>query len=189
MTTTHMVGSTTRPYNKLSYQEAYERIAEAGYTDLAVFGNAGSVPVRAESTSGEVASVRRAAAAAGLTPSMLLGSTRLELGLEAAVADYRRLIDNCVALGATWLLDLGTGKEEDYENYFELMRQAAHAHPGFVVVVGVGGSVLEARNPGHTFQIGHHVDFHRRSLGISGRISPLLRLLRLRQGSPSRTRA
>lgn len=119
------IGSTSRPYAKLSYQEAYERIAEAGYRDLAVFGNAGQVPVRAESMTGEIASVRRAAADAGLTPSMLIGSTRLNLGLEAAIDDYKRLIDNAAELGATWLLDCGTGKEEDYEDYFELMRQAA----------------------------------------------------------------
>ena len=129
------IGSTSRPYAKLSYQEAYERIAAAGYTDLAVFGNTGQVPVRAESTAGEVASVRKAAADAGLVPSMLIGGTRLNLGIEAAVDDYKRLIDNAAELGTTWLLDCGTGKEEDYEDYFELMRQAApHAEQAGVQI-------------------------------------------------------
>ena len=40
---------------------------------------------------------------------MLIGSTKLNLGLEAAVDDYKRLIDNAAALGTRWLLDCGTG--------------------------------------------------------------------------------
>ena len=44
------IGCTTRPYGGLPYAEAYERIAAAGYTDVAVFANEGQVPVRPEST-------------------------------------------------------------------------------------------------------------------------------------------
>ena len=56
---------------------------------------------------------------------MLIGGTKLDLGLDGAVDDYKRLIDNAAGLGTTWLLDCGTGKEEHFEAYFELMRQAA----------------------------------------------------------------
>ena len=56
---------------------------------------------------------------------MLIGRTRLDLGLEGAVADYRRLIDNAAALGSSWLLDCGTANEALFDDYFELMRQAA----------------------------------------------------------------
>ena len=119
------IGSTSRPYAQLSYQEAYERIACAGYTDLAVFANQGQVPVNSDSSSEEVAGVRRAAAAAGLSPSMLIGRTNLDLGLERGIDDYKKLIDNAAALGVKWLLDCGTGKEEHFDLYFELMRQAA----------------------------------------------------------------
>ena len=119
------VGCTTRPYAALSYAEAYGRIASAGYTDVAVFANQKQVPVQSDTAPGEVAAVRKAAADAGVVPSMLIGRTRLELGLEAAVDDYKRLIDNAAALGTVWLLDCGTSKEEYYDAYFDLMRQAA----------------------------------------------------------------
>ena len=76
-----------------------------------------------------VADVRKAAEDAGVVPSMLIGGTRLGGGLDAAVDDYKRLIDNAAALGATWLLDCGTSNEAHFDDYFELMRQAApHAH-------------------------------------------------------------
>ncbi|HIC69474.1 MAG TPA: hypothetical protein EYO90_08105, partial [Candidatus Latescibacteria bacterium] len=124
MDTEHLIGATTRPYSKLTYQEAFERIARAGYSDVAVFANAGQMPVSSESTEAEVAVVRKAAENAGVAPSMLLARTRLGEGLEAAVEDYRRLVDNAAALGVRWLLELGTGNEEHYDDYFELMRRA-----------------------------------------------------------------
>lgn len=124
MDTEHLIGATTRPYSKLTYQEAFERIARAGYSDVAVFANAGQMPVSSESTEAEVAVVRKAAENAGVAPSMLLARTRLGEGLAAAVEDYRRLVDNAAALGVRWLLELGTGNEEHYDDYFELMRRA-----------------------------------------------------------------
>ncbi|MCE2437902.1 MAG: sugar phosphate isomerase/epimerase [Candidatus Latescibacteria bacterium] len=119
------VGCTTRPYGQLSYSEAYSRIAEAGYSDVAVFANEGQVPVGSESSPAEVAAVRNAAHAAGVVPSMLIGGTQLGGGLAAAVDAYKRLIDNAAALGTTWLLDCGTSNEAHFDDYFELMRQSA----------------------------------------------------------------
>ena len=121
----YTIGCTTRPYASLTFPEACEHIAAAGYTDVAVFVNAGQIPVRADSTNAEIEATRNAAANAGLVPSLLLGGTQLNLGLEAALDDYKRLIDNAAALGAKWLLDLGTGDEAHYADYLELMRRAA----------------------------------------------------------------
>jgi len=125
-----VVGCTTRPYSAVSFPEACERIADAGYTDVAVFANVidesrRAVPVRSDSTPDEVAAARKAAADAGLAPSMLIGSTKLNLGLDAAVDDYKKLIDNAAALGTEWLLDCGTSREELYDQYYELMSRAA----------------------------------------------------------------
>ena len=64
----HTIGCTTRPYGSLTFSEACDHIAAAGYTDVAVFANAGQVPVRADSTDAEIAETRKAAAAAGLSP-------------------------------------------------------------------------------------------------------------------------
>ena len=119
------IGCTTRPYAGLSYEEGFERIAVAGYTDVAVFASQKGMPVRSDSTPQEVAAVRKAAAASGVTPSLLIGGTKLNLGLEAAVEDYCRLIDNTAALGTAWLLDCGTSQEAHYEAFIELMRRAS----------------------------------------------------------------
>ena len=119
------IGCTSRPYNKLGYAEAYARIAAAGYTDVAVFANDGQIPVRSDSSAAEVAAVRAAAAAEGLIPSMLLGRTKLDGSVEEAVDDYRRLIGHAAELGVRYLLDLGTGDEDRFDLYFELMRRVA----------------------------------------------------------------
>lgn len=121
----HSVGCTSRPYAELSYTEAYARIAAAGYTEVAVFGNQGRVPVRADSTTQEVADVRRAAAAAGLNPSMVIGGVQLGPGIDAAVEEYCRLIHHVAALGARYLLDCGAGQRDDLGAYCEVMRRAA----------------------------------------------------------------
>lgn len=125
-----VIGCTTRPYNNLSFVEACEHIAATGYTDVAVFANVidvnkRQVPVRSDTTPDEVALARRAAGDAGLTPSMLMGRTRLDLGLDAAAKDYERLIDNAAELGTKWLLDCGTNEERLFDDYYELMRRAA----------------------------------------------------------------
>ena len=64
----HTIGCTTRPYGSLTFSEACEHIAAAGYTDVAVFANAGQIPVQSDSADVEIAETRKAAAAAGLAP-------------------------------------------------------------------------------------------------------------------------
>lgn len=153
------IGCTTRPYAKLSLIEACERIAAAGYTDVAVFSNEGQVAVRSESSNEEVAAARKAAADAGLVPSMLIGRTQLSLGADAAVADYCRLIDNAAELGAKWLLDCGTSNEAHYEAYLELMRRAAvHAQEAGVKITMKphGGISLTTAHLRHAYEaVGH----------------------------------
>ncbi|MEC7868520.1 MAG: hypothetical protein VYE00_12845, partial [Candidatus Poribacteria bacterium] len=104
----HTIGCTTRPYASISFAEACEHIVEAGYSDVAVFGNTGSVAISSNSSRQDVENARRVAEKVGLVPSLLIGGTQLNLGLEAAVEDYRRLIGNTASLGASWLLDCGT---------------------------------------------------------------------------------
>ena len=126
-----IIGCTTRPYSALSLADACARIAGAGYTDVALFGNAG---VTSDSDRDAVLAARQTVHDAGpsgralrrtLAPSMLLAHAQLEQGIEHAVADYRRLIDNAVLLGARWLLDLGTGHVERRREYLAVMREVA----------------------------------------------------------------
>ena len=121
------IGCLSRPYGDLGPAEAYERIAAAGFTDLGVYPNPypGEAPLRADDPPEKVAEIRKMAADAGLTPVLLLGYTKLDLGLETAVEQYEKLIDRAAELGVSWLLDSGTANEEHYESYFELMRRAS----------------------------------------------------------------
>jgi len=125
MTNPAVLGACSRPLNQLSFAESCERIAAAGYDHVAVFANQGKVPVRSDSSADEVVAAAYAARAAGVAPSMVLGRTQLELDLDAAVDDYRRLIDNAAEVGARWILDLGSNDEARYDTYLELMRRAA----------------------------------------------------------------
>ena len=133
----HALGSTTRPYNQLTFAEACQRIASAGYSDIAIFAHNREMPVDSGSSADEVPAARQAATDAGLNPSMLLGRTHLELGLEAAIDDYKRLIDNTAALGCQWILELGTGKEEHYGDYPRLISAVV----GHAQTAGIGISL------------------------------------------------
>jgi len=162
-----VIGCTTRPHSMLTFDEACKRIAAAGYTDVAVFANRTedgqrSMPVHSESTPEEVAVARKTAADAGLAPSMLLGRTRLDMGLDAAVDDYKKLIDNAAALGTKWLLDCGTSKEELYDQYYELMsRCAPHAHASGVGITlkPHGGITLTVEGLQHAYNTVNHSAF------------------------------
>jgi sugar phosphate isomerase/epimerase len=133
----HVIGSTTRPYNQLGFPEACARIAGAGYSDVAVFAHDREMPVDSGSSAEQVSQARKSAADAGLDPSMILGRTHLELGLNEAIDDYKKLIDNAASLGVKWILELGTGKAEQYEDYPKLMQAVA----GLADSAGIGISL------------------------------------------------
>jgi sugar phosphate isomerase/epimerase len=114
------IGCTTRPFGDVPLADACRRIAAAGYTDVALFSG-----VDDESSPEEVSAARQVALDAGLRPSLLLARARLEQGLDGAATAYVQLIDNAVALGAQWLLDLGTAQEALYGRYLSLMRVVA----------------------------------------------------------------
>ena len=68
----HTLGCTTRPYASVSFAEACEHIAEAGYSDVAVFANEGAVAVNSNSSRQDVENTRRVAENTGLSPSLLI---------------------------------------------------------------------------------------------------------------------
>ena len=122
-----VLGCTTRPYNTGEIGEAMERIAAAGYTDVALFRMQGKTVLDADTSSENIAALRRAAADAGVTPSMVIGTAELDCGLECALDRYKRLIGGVAEVGAGWLLDCGTGNAAQYDDYCDLMRRAAAA--------------------------------------------------------------
>ncbi|AWT60057.1 MAG: hypothetical protein DF168_01256 [Candidatus Moanabacter tarae] len=125
------IGSTTRPYSSIPFVDACRRIADAGYSDVAVFGN----EITSKSSNKRVLEVREAATNVGLTPSMVLGRTELTQGLDKGIDDFKRLIDNVAEVGAKWLLDCGTSNPDDFANFYELMRRVSpHAEASGVSI-------------------------------------------------------
>lgn len=116
------IGCTTRPYGDLAFEDACQRIAAAGYTDVALFRQAG---VTSQSAPHQVRRVAAIAQDAGLQPSLLMASCLLTEPPTVALDDYRRLIDNAALLGAAWLLNTGTMRAEQYDAFFALVRAAA----------------------------------------------------------------
>ena len=104
---TAVLGACTRPFNPLCFPEACDRIAAAGYDHVALFANQGKAPVRSDSSADEIVAAVQAVAAAGLTPSMVPGRTRLDPDLDDAVDDYLRLIDNAAEVRAGRMPDRG----------------------------------------------------------------------------------
>ncbi len=151
-----VLGATTRPFNKLPFDEACRRIARAGYKDVAVFANLGVQPIRSDSTPAEIEHVTKVTADCGLRPSLILGRTELELGHQAALERYRRLIDNSAEVGAQWILDLGTSKDEHYDAYVELMRSAAPA------AEAAGVAITMKPHGGISLTVEHLIQTHRR---------------------------
>ena len=115
------LGCTTRPYRELAFAQTCQRIAAAGYTDVALFRDA----LDSESSRAEVVAARRIARDTGLNPSMLIGRTHPELDPDAAFSRYQRVIDNTATLGAPWLLDTGVGDPKLFDAYLALMQRAA----------------------------------------------------------------
>lgn len=151
-----ILGATSRPFNHLSFADACERIARAGYEHVGVFAHQGIQPIRADSSSSEIETVVKVTTDTGLTPSLVLGRTIWDDGLASAVDQYRRLIDNCAEVGAQWILDLGTSKEELYEDYVELMRQVAPA------AQGAGVAITMKPHGGISLTVEHLVQTHER---------------------------
>ncbi len=113
------IGCTTRPFRGSSFAESCKYIAEAGYTDVAF------VSVKSGNTAEELAQTRKTAIDAGLNPSMALSSPKMNLGLDAAVDEFNKHIDNAAKIGVKWLVELGIGDPKYYDDYYELMRRCS----------------------------------------------------------------
>jgi len=119
------LGSTTRPWHTWSYDQACKSIAHAGYEEVSVYSNAGQTPITSASTPAEIAETVAITKNYEIAPTMLLGTPALDLSLDDAVADFKKLIDATSALDSPWLMNGGTDNEALYDKYFEIMRQTA----------------------------------------------------------------
>lgn len=119
------LGATTRPWHTWSFDQACASIAHAGYEEVSIYLNEGKIPVTSTSSPEEIAETSAIIKKYDLVPTMLLGSPRLDLSIDDAVADFKKLIDNASALGCKWLMNGGTANPSLYDKFFEIMRQSA----------------------------------------------------------------
>jgi len=120
-----ILGATTRPWHAFSFEVACAAIAEAGYTDVALYANEGKIALTAASTEEEIAATVETAHKYGLTPSMLLGGPDLHADVEEAIANYRRLVDVAAQAGIRYLMNGGTENPATYERFFAITRAVA----------------------------------------------------------------
>jgi sugar phosphate isomerase/epimerase len=136
------IGCTTRPLTSLSFESACRAIADAGYTDIALFFDVG---IDADSAAAHTLQVRDMVHGVGLCPSMLIARVDLDRGASEAVSRYRRIIDHAALLGARWLLDMGAPSPEQGPDYVAVMREVAPHAAGAGVGIGIkphGGLTL-----------------------------------------------
>lgn len=118
-------GATTRPWHTWSFDQACKSISHAGYEEVSIYMNEGKSPVTSTSPLGEIVETLEIVKKYELVPSMLLGSPRLDLGIDDSVKDFKKLIEIAARVGCKWLMNGGTEDTSLYEKYFEIMKQTA----------------------------------------------------------------
>lgn len=119
----YRVGIYTRPWDKHDYRVALDAIAEAGFKHAGLMTTTmpwGRQVITAELSTEQAAEIGRQVQQRGLqVPSVYGGGIPVNKSLEEGIAGMRRLIDNCVAAGATSLLMGGTSNDKLYEPYYK----------------------------------------------------------------------
>lgn len=118
------LGCMPRPWNKHSHDEALAGIAAAGFKNYAFLGHK-EATVDSETSPENAQQLAARVREHGLEPRMIYSSTRLDAPEDEVVARVKRLIDNAQRTGATILIEGGTGKPENFDTYFSIMRRAA----------------------------------------------------------------
>ncbi len=119
----YRVGIYTRPWDKHDYRVALDAIAEAGFKHAGLMTTTmpwGRQVITAELSTEQAAEIGQQVRQRGLqVPSVYGGGIPVNKSLNEGIAGMRRLIDNCVAAGATSLLMGGTSNDKLYEPYYK----------------------------------------------------------------------
>jgi len=118
------LGCMPRPWNTYSHNDALAGIAAAGFKNYAFLGHK-EATVSGDTTPEEAQQLAARVRAKGLEPRMIYSATRLDATENEVLARVKRLIDNAQRTGATVLIEGGTGKPENFDTYFSIMRRAA----------------------------------------------------------------
>ena len=124
------IGCFNRPWagdkKNWGYDAALDGIKAAGYKLTGLLTRTAGQPFAGSDATPEyLAELKKKIAARGLAVNMAALRTKDDLPLEAQIKDMRKQIENAKFLGVEFLLTFGVNKQEHFENYYALMRDAA----------------------------------------------------------------
>jgi sugar phosphate isomerase/epimerase len=124
------IGCFNRPWSgdkkNWGYDAALDGMKAAGYRLTGLLSRSPKEPLAGSDATPEyLEGLKKRIAARGLTVNMAALRPKSDLPLDAQIKDLRQQIDNAKFLGVEFLLTFGVEKHEFYENYYNLMRDAA----------------------------------------------------------------
>jgi sugar phosphate isomerase/epimerase len=120
------IGCFNRPWTTWSFDETLKQIAAAGYRTTGLLTRTKEEPfIGADATPEYIASLKRRIAASGLTANMGALRTRHNIPLEESIAEAKKQVDNAAELALAFVLTFGVDKPEEYEHYYNVMRETA----------------------------------------------------------------
>lgn len=141
------VGIYTRPWDRYDWRVALDAIAEAGFRHAGLMTTttrSGRLVISAGTTPEEAQRVADELKQRGLrVPSVYGGGIPVSRSVEAGVAAMRRLIDNCVIVGAASLLMGGIGNPKLYKAYYRAIAETCDyaAEKGLPITVKPHGGL------------------------------------------------
>lgn len=122
------IGCFNRPWVKegWSYDVALDGIKAAGYQWTGLLTRTKSDPFTgSEATPEYLAALKKEIAARGLQVNMSALRTKNDLPLDEQIKDVRQQIDHGKTVGVGTMLTFGVDSPKHFENYYQLMRDAA----------------------------------------------------------------
>ena len=147
------IGCYTRPWDQYDYRVALDSIAQAGFefVGLMTTKSASGVVISARSTLQEAHAVGEDVRQRGLkTLSVYGGGIALD-SVEVAVADLRKLVDNCAGVEGKTILLAGTSDPNLHARYYKAIAETADyaAEKGVELVLkphgGTNGTGIKCR--------------------------------------------
>src|SRR5947207_2730018 len=121
-----LVGCFNRPWTSWSFDQALKQIKAAGYDTVGLLTRTKDEPfIGAGADAAYVAGLKQRIAASRLIANMAALRTRHDIPLDESIKETRQQIDHARTLELGHLLTFGVDKREQYDHYYQVMRDAA----------------------------------------------------------------
>jgi len=123
----YKIGIYTRPWGQYDYRVALDAIAAAGFQHAGLMSTTmpwGRLVLTAETPPERAAAIGDEVKKRGLDIlSVYPGSIPVQKSVEAGIAAMRKIVDNCVIVGAQSILMGGIGKPDLYDAYYKAIAE------------------------------------------------------------------